>query len=314
MTSKLIAIIGPTASGKSDLAMAVAQRLGADLLSVDSMQVYRRMNIGTSKPTAAERAAVRHHGIDLVEPTESFTVADFVALADRTIAGAGDRPLVLCGGTPLYFKSLFDGLFEGPPRDLAFRDSLRAEPADVLHARLASADPAAAERIHANDTKRVLRALEVFHATGKPISDFQTAWASGIRRHEALWIGLNWDKEAINRRINARTKLMLNAGWLEEVRMLPRPLSRTAGEATGYRVLLDHLEGRVSLDDATEQIKIGTRQLARRQMKWFRRFEGVHWLAGPTPTAELVTEVIRRWQDPSCPVPASTQPRPARDD
>jgi tRNA dimethylallyltransferase len=190
MTTQLIAIIGPTASGKSDLAMSVAAATGGDILSVDSMQVYRGMNIGTSKPTPQEQHRVRHHAIDLCAPTEVFTVADFVAAADRTIATAAGRTLILCGGTPLYYKALFDGLFEGPPPDDAFRDSLRHEPPEDLHRRLVAVDPAAAARIHANDTKRLLRALEVFHTTGRPISDFQTDWSSGVRRYEALWVGL----------------------------------------------------------------------------------------------------------------------------
>jgi len=173
-------ILGPTASGKSDLAMALARRWGAEILSVDSMQVYRGMDIGTAKPSAAEQADVRHHLIDLVGPDQTFTVARFVELADAVIADAARRkvPLIATGGTPLYYKALFEGLFEGPPADEAVRERLRALSGEDLHRRLLAIDPEAATRIHANDTKRLIRALEVFEITGKPITSFQTEWAS----------------------------------------------------------------------------------------------------------------------------------------
>ncbi|HYO09966.1 MAG TPA: tRNA (adenosine(37)-N6)-dimethylallyltransferase MiaA [Tepidisphaeraceae bacterium] len=311
----LLVIIGATASGKSDLALRVAERAGGgatagggaaaavELLSVDSMQVYRHMNIGTAKPTPAERARVPHHLIDVVEPNESFTVARFVELADATIAGAAARgagsvPLIATGGTPLYYKALFEGLFEGPPASDTIRARLRSEPNEALHRRLAEVDPAAAVRIHVNDTKRLLRALEVFEMTGQPISSLQTEWADPKARHRAIWFGLDWEKDALNRRINARVKAMIAAGWLEETRSLLErfgELSQTAGEATGYRELIAHVRGRMSLDEAVEQIKIGTRQLARRQIKWFRRFPDVTWLRGDADPEANAGAVLERW-------------------
>ena len=293
----LLVVLGPTASGKSDLAMEVARRTGAEILSVDSMQVYRGMDIGTAKPAVAERAEVRHHVIDVVEPTEQFTVARFVEAADEVIADARRRgvPLIATGGTPLYYKALFEGLFEGPPADVAVRERLRAVPGEELYRRLAGVDPEAAGRIHANDTKRLIRAMEVYELTGRPISSFQTEWADPKWRHDAKWVGLNWEKEAINRRINARVKAMVAAGWVEETRgLLGRygELSQTAAEATGYAELIGHVRGRMGLEEAIEQIKIGTRQLARRQMKWFRRWGQVEWLAGDAPRAELVGRVL----------------------
>lgn len=301
VTAKILVVLGPTASGKSELAMEVARRTGAELLSVDSMQVYRGMDVGTAKPSADEQAAVRHHLIDLVEPNEEFTVARFVPLADEVIAAAARRgvPLVVAGGTPLYYKALFEGMFEGPGADEGIRARLRAESGEELHRRLREVDPEAAARIHANDTKRLVRALEVYELTGKPISTLQNEWESSHRRHEATWVGLLWDKDAINRRINARVKGMMSAGWLEETRGLIErygELSKTAGEATGYAELIAHLHGRMSLDDAVEQIKIGTRQLARRQMKWFKRFSHVHWLAGDLPLEEKVAKTLGWWQ------------------
>jgi tRNA dimethylallyltransferase len=265
------------------------------------MQVYRGMDIGTAKPTSAERAEIPHHLVDVVAPDEPFTVARFVELADAVIADAGRRgvPLVLTGGTPLYYKALFEGLFEGPAADEATRSRLRELPGEELFRRLTEVDPAAAARIHPNDQKRLVRALEVHALTGQPISSFQTHWTAPQRRHDAAWVGLDWEKEAINRRINARVKAMIAAGWLEEVRGLLRAygsLSHTAGEATGYRELIGHVAGQVSLDDALEQIKIATRQLARRQMKWFRRFPDVAWIPGDQPADQVVDAVSARWR------------------
>lgn len=294
----LIVILGPTASGKSALAMSLARLLGAEILSVDSMQVYRGMDIGTAKPTHKEQAQVRHHLIDLVDPSESFTVARFVELADGIIADARARgvPLIAVGGTPLYYKALFEGLFEGPSADPETRARLMEMQGEQLHARLQEIDPAAAARIHANDTKRLVRAIEVFELTGKPITSLQNEWGAGRARHPATWIGLNWDREALNRRINARVKSMLAAGWIDETRNLLNrfgTLSRTAVEATGYCELIECIQGRLPQDDAAEQIKIATRQLARRQMKWIRRFPGVTWLDGSMELESLTAAAMK---------------------
>jgi tRNA dimethylallyltransferase len=283
----LTVILGATASGKSALAMELARRMRGEILSLDSMQVYRGMDIGTAKPTPAERADVRHHLIDVVEPTESFTVARFVELADACVADAAARhvPLIATGGTPLYYKALFEGLFDAPGADAALRDRLASQTNESLHARLSQVDAPAAARIHVNDRKRLVRALEVFELTGRPISAMQVEWGSSdtgaFARHPARWFGLEWDREALNRRINARVKQMLADGWVDEVRrLLDRhgELSKTAAEATGYAELIRHVRGELSLDDAVEQIKIATRQLARKQMKWFRRWRQVRWI------------------------------------
>ncbi len=295
----ILVILGATASGKSALADAVARRAGAEILSVDSMQVYRGMDVGTAKPTAADRAAVSYHGLDVVDPAEGYTVARFVESADAVIADAATRgvPVVATGGTPLYYKALFDGLFDGPPADPSVRDALKAVPAEDLHRRLAAVDPATAARLHVNDQRRVVRALEVHGLTGRPISSFQTDWADPTPRHPAVWVGLNWDKEALNRRINARAKQMVADGWTGEVRaLLARgPLSRTAAEAAGYAEMIDHVAGRLSIEDAVERVKIATRQLARRQTKWFRRFPGVTWLPGDRPVEANVEAAMAAW-------------------
>ena len=298
----LLAILGPTASGKSELALAIAQRAGAEILSVDSMQIYRSMDIGTAKPTPEQRRQVVHHGLDLVEPTESFTVARFVEMADAVIADAGKRGvrLIATGGTPLYYKALFEGLFAGPSADSAVRDRLRSLPNEELHRRLAAVDPQAAQRIHLRDAKRLIRALEVHELTGQPISQLQSQWQSAAPRHPAVWVGLAWDRQILNRRINARVKSMIESGWLEEARLLLARhgrLSPTAAEATGYHELFNHLAGYTTLEDAIEQIKIATRQLARRQMKWFRRFPGVTWLDGGQPCEKIVEAAEGVWTE-----------------
>lgn len=299
-SSTILAILGPTASGKSDLAMVLARRMGAEILSVDSMQIYKGMDIGTAKPSKAEQAQVPHHLLDVVRPDETFTVARFVEAADRMIADAAARrtPVIATGGTPLYYKALFEGLFDGPGADAEVRSRLSGLSNEELFRRLSEVDPAAAARIHTNDLKRLIRALEVFELTGRPISSFQTEWTNPATRHPALWVGLNWDRNVLHRRINARVKAMLTAGWLEETHQLLAEygtLSRTAAEATGYRELIEHLQGRMKLDDASEQIKIATRQLARRQMKWLRRFPRVMWLPGEAPVEQNAQAVMEAW-------------------
>ncbi len=297
---KLLAVLGPTASGKSDLAMAVARATGGEILSVDSMQVYRGMDIGTAKPSPPERAAVSHHLIDVVEVDQSFTVAQFVGLANEAIASANRRgvPLIAVGGTPLYFKALFSGLFAAPSASGEIRKQLAQQSGAQLHERLTAVDPSAAARIHPNDSKRLIRALEVHQLTGRPISDLQTQWSSSGPLHEAIWVGLNWEKPALNARINARVKSMMASGWLDETRgLLERygSFSPSAGQAAGYAELIEHLKGGLPLAETVERIKIATRQLARRQIKWFRRFPNVLWFPGNRAGEENVAEVLRTW-------------------
>ena len=296
MAYSITCIIGPTASGKSALALALAGKLGGEILCVDSMTVYRGMDIGTAKPSAEDRTRLPHHGLDLISANESFTVAQFVAAADAVIANAKARdvPLVAVGGTPMYFKSLFEGLFEGPSADDALRIELAARPVESLAEEVARIDPAASRRIDRNDQRRLIRAIEVFRLTGKPITDHQREWGNQVR-HEATWLGLNWDKEALNRRINQRVRQMLEAGWMDEVRgLLDRygELSRTATTATGYSQIAAHLRGDLSWEEAFESTKIATRQLASRQMKWFRRFANVRWIAGDLRIADELDALL----------------------
>jgi tRNA dimethylallyltransferase len=270
-------IVGPTAGGKSDLAVeaAIALRAGgraAEIVTADAFQVYRGMDIGTAKPTAEERRGVRHHLIDIVEPSEAFTVSDWVGVANAAINEIRSRgcvPIVV-GGTHLYIKALLDGLFEGPDPDPVLREELRGLPAAARRAELERVDPGAAARIHPNDERRTLRALEIFRQTGTPISALQSQWDKETRTDCVLG-GLDWPSELLNPRINARVKSMMERGLLEETRgLLPR-LGRQAREALGYKQLIEHLEGRCTLEEAVERIKIETRRFAKNQRKWLRR-------------------------------------------
>lgn len=280
-------LLGVTASGKSSCALDVAGALNAEIVSVDSMQVYRGMDIGTAKPTAEERAAVPHHMIDIFEPWESCSAALYGALADkaiRDIAARGRLPLVV-GGTPLYVMALMFGMFDGPSADEEFRAALRAraekEGVASLHAELARSDPAGAERIHPNDYKRIERALEVGKLTGRPLSEQQVQWDAGRLRYDARIVGLRREKEDASRRINARVKQMIADGLVDEVRRLwsdSRGMSDQARQALGYAQIIDHLEGRSTLDDAVEAIKIQTRQFAKHQRTWYRKFHFAEWI------------------------------------
>lgn len=283
-------LTGPTACGKTALALEIAERIGAEIVALDSMTVYRGMDIGTAKPTAAEQARVRHHLIDVLDPWESLTVAWWLAEAEKAcadIVSRGKRPLFV-GGTPFYLKALLFGLFDGPPGDPAVRTALETEAEGVgkeaLHARLAVVDPKTAARLHVNDVRRVVRALEVHTLTGKPISAWQQTWdtpafaespesAPPPARIPAVVLEL--PREVLYDRINRRVDAMIAAGWLDEVRRLhelPRPLSREARQALGYGELLAHLEASTGPVPAAcvELIRTRTRQFAKRQLTWFR--------------------------------------------
>lgn len=274
---KFPVIIGPTAGGKSDLAVEVAIALAArgtpaEIITADAYQIYRGMDIGTAKPTIDERRGVMHHLIDVVEPTESFTVSDWLAAAESAVADvrARGRIPIVVGGTHLYIKALLDGLFEGPDPDPALREELRALPAHARRAELERVDPEAAARIHPNDERRTIRALEVFRQTGTPISVHQQQW-DRTTRTDCVLFGLDWPVELLNPRINARVKGMMERGLLEETRALNPRLGKQAREALGYKQLVEHLAGRAMLDDAVEQIKIETRRFAKNQRTWLRR-------------------------------------------
>ena len=292
-------IVGCTAGGKESLGMALAKATGGQIVSVDSMKIYRRMDIGTAKASAADRRAVAHHCIDLVEPSENFSVGRYVEATDAAIAAiaAAGSPVLAVGGTPLYVKALSEGLFEGPAADPALRAALKARAAveglAALHRDLAALDEAAAARIHPNDEKRIIRALEVHALTGRPISELQRQWDAGGGRYDCLFIGIRRGREDANGRINRRVRRMIDQGLRDEVAALlaePAGLSAQAAQAVGYAEMIDHLQGRCGLDEAVERIKINTRQLAKHQRTWFRRFP-VQWIdAEPDTPAEAIAE------------------------
>lgn len=283
----MVLILGVTGSGKGRLAFELAQKIGAEIISIDSMKVYRRMYIGTAKPPVQARRQVRYHLIDLLEPSESFSVGAFLSLARNAIEQikSRNRPIVAVGGTALYIKALLYGLFDGPGTDEEIRDQLRArqrtEGLAVLHQELARVDPDAAQRINPNDAKRIIRALEVYHLTGKPISSLQRQFDAPAPMHDWTIIGLRRDKADSSSRINHRVKTMIEAGLVDEVRALlaeNKPLSMQARCAIGYAEIIDHLAGKMSLDQAVELIKKNTRRLAKNQRTWFRTFRLVNWL------------------------------------
>lgn len=280
MLSRFPVIVGPTAGGKTTLALDVAEllrdrhALEGEIISADAFQVYRGMDIGTAKPTEQERRGIPHHLIDIVQPTEPFSVDQWLERAESAIDDirARGRTPIVAGGTHLYIKALLDGLFQGPEPDPELRRQLHSCDPRQLRAELERGDPDAAARIHPNDLRRTVRALEVLRLTGSPISSLQNQW-DRQPRSDALLVGLDWPTEAINRRINRRVHDMIDRGLVEETRRLHEAglLGPQAREALGYKQILAHLEGRCTLDEAIERTKIETRRFAKNQRTWLRR-------------------------------------------
>jgi len=278
-----LVLTGPTGCGKTALGIELAGRLGAEIVSMDSMALYRGMDIGTAKPTLEERRRVPHHLLDILDPWESASVAWWLQKAGeavRDIEARGKRALFV-GGTPLYLKALLRGLFDGPPADVPLRQRLTAEAeqvgSQVLHHRLAGVDPTTANRIHPHDVRRIIRALEVWESTGQPISFWQKQWAESKPSQAADGVPkvlcLDLPRAELYARIEARVRHMIAAGLVEEaaaLRRLPHPMSREASQALGYRELFDYLDGKVGLEEAIQRIQIRSRNLAKRQLTWFR--------------------------------------------
>jgi len=272
-------LTGPTAGRKTEVGVALAQRLGAEIVSMDSMALYRGMDIGTAKPTQREQGVVRHHLIDILEPHEEFSVAEYLAAAERAANDIRSRgtEVLFVGGTPLYLKALLRGLFQGPPADWELRRRLEEEATrlgpEAFHQRLGEVDPRSARWIHPNDTRRIVRALEVHAKTGLPISAHQQQFAVGLPAEACRVFVLDWPKELLAARIDERVERMFAAGLVEETRRLlggPRPLSKTASQALGYREVIEHLQGQRGLEETIALVKIHTRQFAKRQRTWFR--------------------------------------------
>ncbi|QDU85340.1 IPP transferase [Planctomycetes bacterium Pla163] len=306
-TSELLFVVGPTASGKTELGVELARAHGLEICSLDSMLVYRGMDLGTAKPDAAERRGVPHHLIDLIEPSERYDVQRYVADAAReldAIAARGKRALFV-GGTGLYLQVLVQGLFAGPAVDVELRAELERRAASdgalALHAALARVDPELAAKLHPNDVRRVIRGLEVHEQSGRPLSSWQEQWSAA--RRPARIVGIEPPRELHAERVAARTQAMLEAGWIDEVRAIrgASGFGPTACQALGYAEILAYLDGTL-VDDRTpvrDEVLLAaliarrTRQFARRQRTWYRRFDTIDWVPFDASPAERVEHAAR---------------------
>ncbi len=296
----LILVLGATASGKSALAVMLAERLGGEVVSADAMAVYRGMDIGTAKPTAADLARAPHHLVSVLDASDRCDVQRWLGLAETAIADihARGRRVIVAGGSPLYTKALVEGLSAGAPRDAAVRARLTArydaEGPAALFADLTQRDPTYAAQRHANDRQRVVRALEVIELTGRPYSSFHTT--DGVTRgdYRSRSIGLEWERDTLHRRINARAKAMFASGLIDEVRALSGRLSAEARQAVGYKEVLAHLAGEYDRERAEELVRRNSRHLAKHQLTWYRRFRDMVWLPGDAPDLVARAEALAR--------------------
>jgi tRNA dimethylallyltransferase len=291
-----IFIAGPTAAGKSAIAVALAEKISGEIISVDSMQVYRGLDIGTAKPEAATQQKIPHHLIDVCALTEPFDAAGFVQLAHRAVAEitARKRTPIFCGGTGLYFKAFLDGLGEAPPADAKLRAELEAAPLAQLLEELRERDPVAYDAIDKKNPRRVIRALEVIRLTGKPFSSQRASWNARTESGNKLFLFTRPSAD-LRRRIDARVDEMFRLGLVEETRKLLKhglAENKTAMQAIGYRQVVEHLQGERTLTQTVELVKIRTRQFAKRQLTWFRRHGNGQWIE--LKPEETVEEVLGR--------------------
>ena len=288
MTDRLICVAGPTASGKTKLAVALAKKLGGEVISCDSMQIYRGMDIGTAKPTPAEMEGVRHHLLDVADPAEDFSVSRYVELADQAIGeirARGAVPIV-AGGTGLYMDSLVKGESFAPPSGNGERQWLEQaaerKGIDYVYDMLKDADPETAQRLHLSDRKRIIRAMEVFLVTGLPLSWHIAESKKRPPKYQPLWLGLNYrDRRLLYERIDRRVEQMMDQGLEQEVRaLLARGIdpAATAMQAIGYKEMARAVRGEIDVNEAVSQIQQASRRYAKRQLTWFRRNEQIHWI------------------------------------
>ena len=291
-------IAGPTAVGKSEIALRLAERVGGELISTDSMQVYRGLDIGTAKPTPAERARIPHHLLDVCDLSDPFDAAQFVRRARQAVAEiqARGRVPIFCGGTGLYFKAFVSGLGEAPATDSALRAALEAAPFESLLHELRERDPVAYEKIDKQNPRRVIRAVEVIRLTGRKFSEQRAEWktpaALPIEKNSYCFTRPPADLHA---RINARVDAMFSRGLVEETRALLErglALNPTALQAIGYRQVAEYLRGEHSLEETVELVKIRTRQFAKRQLTWFRRHGNMKWIE--LKTGEPLEDIVKR--------------------
>ncbi len=298
---RLFVVTGQTGSGKDEATARAAAVLGAHVFCMDAIKVYRRMEVGTDKPSPEWRARLRYHGLDLVEPWESFNVGRFLRTVEAELAEISpETPVLFCGGTGLYLRALVHGLFEGPPADPEVRARILRDTAKpggpTLHGRLTSIDAEAAARIHANDEKRLVRALEVFELTGRPITELQRERTRKIPGVVPVLIGVRRDPAWLRSRIVSRARRMVAAGLLAEVDSIEKAggFSREAGEALGYRQAIEVRAGRLAEADLADTISRETWRFARRQATWFRSFSEIDWIAGGEEAGELSSQELAR--------------------
>ncbi|MCK9525683.1 MAG: tRNA (adenosine(37)-N6)-dimethylallyltransferase MiaA [Limnochordia bacterium] len=302
---KVLVILGPTAVGKTTLSLEIASKLRGEILSADSMQVYRGMDIGTAKPSSAEQQRVPHHMLSIVDPDEPFSVADYVRLAERVLIGlrdAGKVPLV-SGGTGLYIDALLKGfLFPDASADAEIRERLQAQ-ADreplSLYTRLEKVDPASAKKLHPNDLRRIIRALEVYERTGESISSLQRKMEESKRPYEPLYIGLFRDRQELYARVDLRVETMIREGLITEVEGLLRayPHQPTALQALGYKEIAYYLRNQMTLPEAIERLQRDTRRYAKRQLSWFKRNKDIHWFNCTDLSQEIIkANVCSLWE------------------
>ncbi len=289
----MLIVLGPTATGKSRLAVEIAQQIKGEIISADSMQVYRGMDIGTAKPTLSERQNIPHHLIDILNPDQAWTVSDFVEETQRLtgeIMNQGKVPIIV-GGTGLYLWALIEGFsFPITPADKELRMRLEKELLSTLYSRLSTIDPAAAEKIHPNDKKRIIRALEVYELTGKPISKLQEPRRS-VAGSDYTLLGLTLPRDKLYEHINQRVDQMIAKGLIEEVQgLLAKGFSNTlpSFQALGYKEVVEYLDGKWTKEQMIEELKKRTRNFARRQMTWFKRFKSVVWFESQVDTAAVL--------------------------
>ena len=298
---RIICIAGPTASGKTALAVELAKELNGEVVSCDSMQVYRRMDIGTAKPTVDEMQGIPHHMLDVADPEEDFSVSRYCAMAEPIVADILRRgkTAIIAGGTGLYMDSLIRGNVFAPFPSTGVREELEAQAdnlgMDAMLSRLQSVDPEAAARLHLSDRKRILRALEVYLETGETITAHNRRTQAIPPRFRPLWLGLDFENRAdLYERIDRRVGLMLETGLMEEIQGLLAsgiPARATAMQAIGYKEFVDALEGRCTLEQAADQVRQSSRRYAKRQLTWFRRNSAMHWLTRTPETgmAEILS-------------------------
>lgn len=288
MALTIYILTGPTASGKTDTALKIAENINAEIVSIDSMLVYRNMDIGTEKPSASIRSEIPHHLIDIVDPWEEYNVGKYVKDFETVTNDLHQRgkPFIVVGGTALYIKAIMDGLFEGPSADWEYRNYLRTiamqRGPDSLHRMLANVDPEAAGKLHFNDHRRIIRALEIIAKTGQSISCFQTQFGNKNPKYNCILTAIGHDRNALYRRIEDRVDRMLQRGLIDEVHTLlnnPPGLSKQASQALGYKEVIDFFNKKYTLSEAVDEIKKRTRRFAKRQMTWFRSFSNIHWIS-----------------------------------